>query len=200
MKTQKHRKTSDWAKTITLACACMCVSWVWEVSQSNAYSYQARTEIFYSIPLNLKSANLDLLNWFHNLPMSQKLHRKSATESPQKARRVIRGNIWVEEGQGHGGFTWPFLRNDGALAGSTGVLRLGRDLTAPRWGLSRACTQTLGGDWVGLGMSLLLSIPSQMDQRKAPQPGAPAWSPGRGPHCWRLEAAGLHLEPLVFCQ
>ena len=88
MKTQKHRKTSDWAKTITLACACMCVSWVWEVSQSNAYSYQARTEIFYSIPLNLKSANLDLLNWFHNLPMSQKLHRKSTTESPQKARRV----------------------------------------------------------------------------------------------------------------
>lgn len=59
----------------------------------------------------------------------------------------------------------------------------GRDLTGPRWGLSRACTQTLGGGWVGLRMSLLLSIPSQMDQRKAPQPGAPAWSPGRGPDC-----------------
>ena len=132
-----------------------------------------------------------MLNWFHNLPMSQKLHRKSPTASPQKARRVIWGNVWMEEGQGHGGFTWPFSRNDGALAGSTGVLRLGRDLTGPRWGLSRACTQTLGGGWVGLRMSLLLSIPSQMDQRKAPQPGAPAWSPGRGPIVEGLRQLGF---------
>lgn len=84
----------------------------------------------------------------------------------------------MEEGQRHGGFTWPYSRNDGALAGSAGVLRLGRDPTAPRWGLSRACTQTLGGGWVGLVISLLLSIPSQTGQRKAPQPGAAACSPG----------------------
>lgn len=76
----------------------------------------------------------------------------------------------MEEGQGHGGFTWPFLRNDGALAGSTGVLRLGRDLTAPRGGLSRASDP--GRGLGGARDVTLVFYPFPDGSEK----GSPAWS------------------------
>lgn len=194
MKTQKHRKTSYWAKTVTV-CACMCGSRVWEVSQSNAYSYQVHTEIFYSIPLNFKSANLDLLSWFHNLPMSQKLHRKSPTASPQKARRVIRGNVWVEEGQGHGGFTWPFSRNDGALGFW--------DWKGPHWSQMGTLKSVYSDPGRGLGGAqdvALIIYPFPDGSEK----GSPAWSsclePGTRARLLKAWGNWALSQAVVFCQ